>query len=105
MNPLGNAIDNWVDPRHRTIVTTKITLDKAGRVVIPKPLREQMHLAPGDTLQLESEGERITLRPIRPQAALKKEYGVWVYQGEPTEGSILDVIDHEREKRIRQPIP
>jgi len=102
---IGRAIDKWVDPRHHTIVTTKITLDKAGRVVIPKPLREQMHLAPGDTLQLESEGERITLRPVRPRATLKKEYGVWVYQGELTDVSILDMIEHEREKRIRQLIP
>ena len=86
-------------------MTTKITLDKAGRVVLPKPLREQMHLTPGDTLQLESEGERITLRPVRPQATLKKEYGVWVYQGEPAEVSIPDLIEREREKRLRELIP
>ncbi len=83
-------------------MTTKITLDKAGRVVLPKPLREEMHLGPGDTLQLESEGERITLRPIRPKAMLKKEYGVWVYQGEPTNVSITDLIEREREKRLRE---
>jgi AbrB family looped-hinge helix DNA binding protein len=81
---------------------TKITLDKAGRVVLPKPLREEMRLGPGDSLQLESEGERITLRPIRPKSMLKKEYGVWVYQGEPTETSITDLIDREREKRLRE---
>jgi AbrB family looped-hinge helix DNA binding protein len=86
-------------------MTTKITLDKAGRVVLPKPVREQMHLAPGDTLQLESESEQITLRPIRPKATLRKEYGVWVYQGEPMDVSIVDLIDREREKRLRQAIP
>jgi AbrB family looped-hinge helix DNA binding protein len=83
-------------------VTAKITLDKAGRVVLPKALRQQMDLAPGDTLQLDSEGERITLRPVRPQAALKKEHGVWVYHGEPAEVSLPDLIDREREKRLRQ---
>ena len=81
-------------------MTAKITLDKAGRVVLPKPLREQMHLGPGDTLQLEREGERITLRPVRPQAMLKKEYGVWVYQGEPTNVSIIELIDRARAKRL-----
>ena len=86
-------------------MTAKITIDKAGRVVIPKPLRQQMHLAPGDALQLESEGERITLRPVRLQATLKKEYGVWVYQGEAIAASIPDLIDREREKRLRQLIP
>ena len=63
-----------------------------------------MHLAPGDTLQLETEGERITLRPLRPQAALKKERGIWVYQGEAAEASIPDLIDREREKRLREPM-
>ena len=94
-----NGIDKWVIPLYVSIMTTKITLDKAGRVVLPKPLREELHLCPGDTLQLESEGERITLRPVRPKATLKKEHGVWVYQGEPTDVSIADLIDREREKR------
>jgi AbrB family looped-hinge helix DNA binding protein len=84
-------------------VTTKITLDKAGRVVLPKLLREQMRLDPGDTLQLDSEGDRITLRPVRPKAMLKKEYGVWVYQGgEDVDVSIPDFIDCERGKRLRE---
>ncbi len=83
-------------------MTTTITLDKAGRIVLPKPLREEMHLGPGDTLQIQSEGERITLRPIRPKAMLKKEYGVWVYPGEPANVSINDLVDREREKRLRE---
>lgn len=83
-------------------MTTKITLDRAGRVVIPKTLRKELHLGPGDTLQLESEGDQITLRPVRPQALLKKEQGVWVYQGEPTHTSIPALIDRERERRSRE---
>jgi len=83
-------------------VTVKTTLDEAGRVVIPKPVRQQMNLAPGDTLQLDSEGERITIRPVRPRAKLKKEYGVWVYQGEPTDVSVPELIDRERENRLRE---
>jgi AbrB family looped-hinge helix DNA binding protein len=83
-------------------MTTKLTLDNAGRVMIPKPLRQELHLGPGDTLELESEGEQITLRPMHPKALLKKERGVWVYQGEPTEVSVTAVIDREREKRLRQ---
>ena len=82
-------------------MTAKLTLDRAGRVLIPKTLRQQLHLEPGDALQLESEGEQMTLRPVRPQALLKKERGVWVYQGEPTTASIPDLIDRERAKRAR----
>jgi len=82
-------------------MTTKLTLDKAGRVVLPKPLRDRLQLAPGDTLDLEAEGERITLRPVRQNVMLKKELGVWVYQGEPSDTSIADLIDRERESRHR----
>jgi AbrB family looped-hinge helix DNA binding protein len=82
-------------------MTTKITIDKAGRVVLPKPLRDRLQLAPGDTFHLESEGERITLRPVRQNVMLKKELGVWVYQGEPTDASIPDLVDRERENRHR----
>ncbi len=39
-------------------MNTTVTLDKAGRVLIPKSLRDEMHLEAGDTLELESEGER-----------------------------------------------
>ena len=80
-------------------MTTKLTLDKAGRVVLPKPLRDRLQLAPGDTLHLETEGERITLRPVRQNVMLKKELGVWVYQGESTDASITDLLDRERENR------
>jgi hypothetical protein len=39
--------------------------------------------------------------PIRPQATLKKEHGVWVYQGAASDISIPGLIDREREKRLR----
>jgi AbrB family looped-hinge helix DNA binding protein len=85
-------------------MATKLTLDKAGRVVLPKPLRDRLQLAPGDTLHLESEGERITLRPVRQNVMLNKELGVWVYQGESSDASIADLIDRERENRNRSVI-
>ena len=70
-------------------VRATIVLDKAGRVVIPKPLRDELRLGAGDTMQLESAGERITLRPL--SATLRKERGVWVYRtGRPLPASVTD---------------
>jgi len=71
-------------------------------VLIPKNLRQELHLGPGDTLELESEGDEITLRPVRPKALLKKEHGIWVYQGELSEASITDLIDRNRKSRVRE---
>jgi AbrB family looped-hinge helix DNA binding protein len=89
-------------PTSRFHMTTKITLDRAGRVLIPKSLRQELHLGSGDELELRSEGEEITLRPMRPKALLKKERGVWVYQGESSGASVPDVIDRQREQRLRE---
>ena len=33
------------------------------------------------TGELESEGERVTLRPVRSSSPLRKEHGVWVFRG------------------------
>lgn len=79
----------------------RITIDKAGRVVLPKPLREELHLAPGDTLELPSFGERITLRPVRPALPVAKEKGVWVFRtGEPLAARVTkDLLRDLRERR------
>jgi AbrB family looped-hinge helix DNA binding protein len=72
-------------------MNTRLTIDKAGRVVIPKPLREQLHLEPGDSLEMESAGEQITLRPVRGTGPLTKEQGVWVFHsGQPLPASSTD---------------
>lgn len=56
----------------------RLTIDKAGRVVLPKALREELHLEAGDALEMESAGEQISLRPVRGTGLLTKEHGVWV---------------------------
>lgn len=85
-------------------MTTKLTLDKAGRVVIPKPLRDELNLGPGDALQLEAEGEQIILRPLRGVIPLRKERGLWVYRtGETLSASVTDdTLRKVREERDQQ---
>jgi AbrB family looped-hinge helix DNA binding protein len=39
----------------------KLTVDKAGRVVIPKGIREKMHLREGSCLRMELVGDRLEL--------------------------------------------
>ena len=73
------------------LVNVRLIIDKAGRVVIPKPLREELHLEPGDTLEMERAGEQITLRPVRGTGPLRKEHGVWVFHtGQPLSASATD---------------
>jgi AbrB family looped-hinge helix DNA binding protein len=59
-------------------MNTTLTVDKAGRVVLPKPVRDELQLAAGDSLELESSEDRIVLRPVRGTAGLRKKQGIWV---------------------------
>ncbi|MGH7102926.1 MAG: AbrB/MazE/SpoVT family DNA-binding domain-containing protein [Acetobacteraceae bacterium] len=58
---------------------SKVTLDQAGRIVLPKKLRDALHLSPGDTLDLSMQGDAVTLRPRRGASPLQKKQGVWVF--------------------------
>jgi len=82
----------------------KATLDKAGRLVLPKPLRDALQLVPGDTFEIAVEGETVTMRPRRHAPPLEKERGVWVFRtGEPlTTEQARDVVHGIREHRARR---
>jgi len=96
------AIDRWYLPMYNGMMSSKISIDKAGRVVLPKPLRDKLSLHPGDHLAIETNDQVITLRPIRPQPSIRKKRGIWVYHGEPSHDDIVDFIASEREARIRE---
>jgi AbrB family looped-hinge helix DNA binding protein len=81
------------------MMNANISIDKAGRIVLPKPVRDQLQLAPGDQLSMESDDDRIVLRPSRGTAQLKKKRGVWVYHsGEPLTAATVD----ETLQRVRR---
>ena len=60
-----------------------------------------MHLEPGDSLECESAGEQITLRPVRGTGPLTQECGVWVFRtGQPLAASVTDdILQQIREER------
>ena len=81
-------------------MASELTIDAAGRVTLPKSLRQQLQLEPGDTLRLESEGDQITLQPVRAAATIRKEDGIWVYRsGQSATSSIRKLIEESREER------
>ncbi len=81
-------------------MASTVSIDKAGRLVLPKPIRDKLGLAPGDDLLIESEGDAITLRPVRPTPTMIKKQGIWVHNGQlPSDFDIVEFIDQQREKR------
>jgi AbrB family looped-hinge helix DNA binding protein len=80
-------------------MTATITVDKAGRVILPKPVRDELQLQAGDSLELESGEDRIVLRPVRGTLPLRRKQGVWVFRTvEPL--SLMTV--NETVKQVRQ---
>lgn len=96
--------DKWRRPFHNGSVNTTVTLDRAGRVVIPKTLRDELRLESGDALELESDGERVTLRPVRSLSPLRKERGVWVFRNGRKLSAIVtdDALRDIRDRRDRE---
>ena len=86
----------------KALMNTTLTVDKAGRVVLPKPVRDETQLRAGDSLELESSEDRIILRPRRGGVGLHQKQGIWAFGvGEPTSAGATDdtlrQIRHERE--------
>lgn len=84
------------------VIMTQLTIDKAGRVIIPKPLRDELFLQPGDSLEVDSGGGQITLRPVKGPSTLYQKEGLWVMgaKGAPmSEESINELLADARAAR------
>jgi len=53
-------------------MTATITIDKAGRVVLPKSIRERLHLREGSRLKLELLGDKLELTQEAPEVRLER---------------------------------
>lgn len=86
-------------------MNTTLTIDKAGRVVLPKPVRDQLQLSPGDSLVLDSAEDRIVLRPVREAVGMRRKQGIWILDvNEPltleTVNQTTEDVRREREQSL-----
>ena len=66
-------------------------IDKAGRVVVPKKMRDVLHLRPGTRLHLRQEGEKIVIELEGKPRGLYMKKGTLVYDAGP--GPATDAVD------------
>jgi AbrB family looped-hinge helix DNA binding protein len=79
----------------------KLTIDKSGRIVVPKPLRERLGLKPGTELEVLDQQGGVLLRTVEERPALVKIDGLWVHRGVAQPGANWDrVIQEVREERV-----
>jgi AbrB family looped-hinge helix DNA binding protein len=83
---------------------TTMTLDKAGRAVLPKRVRDELQLGPGDALEVESSDDQIILRPLRAILPLYKKQGIWVLRaGKPISvETVNETLRKVREEKGRR---
>jgi AbrB family looped-hinge helix DNA binding protein len=80
-----------------------LKVDKAGRVILPKPIRDRLGLQAGSDLELQEAPDGLLLTPIRRRPSLMKKGSFWVHTGElPAGYDIVKAIDEDREDRIRK---
>lgn len=65
-------------------IPMRAVVDAAGRVVVPKPLREAMGLRAGSAVEISRYGAGLQLIPAGRTARLQEEDGVLVAAGETT---------------------
>jgi AbrB family looped-hinge helix DNA binding protein len=77
------------------------TIDKAGRLVLPKRLRDRFRLRPGSKLELEVHEDHLRLIPVAQGPALVQENGWWVHQGLPDpDADLAEAVERHRSERL-----
>jgi AbrB family looped-hinge helix DNA binding protein len=80
-----------------------LKIDKAGRVILPKPLRDRLGLHAGSDLEIQETKDGVVLRPAGRRPSMVRKGSFWVHTGElPPSYDVLKAIDDDREERMRK---
>ena len=77
----------------------QLTLDKFGRILLPKVLRDDAGMRAGCVLEATSQNGAIHIQ-LSEEAPLVQKDGILVYTGEAT-GNLEDAVTRQREERNR----
>lgn len=79
----------------------QMTLDRFGRMVLPKMIRDHFGLQPGDVIEAEEHSDAIVLRPVTPTGCIRREGRALVFTGKAT-GDIAGVLGGVRDARLNR---
>ena len=79
----------------------KLSIDRAGRIVIPKPLRERLGFKSDTELEAVEQPEGVLLKRVQERPSMVKVDGLWVHQGSAEPGANWErILADVREERI-----
>jgi AbrB family looped-hinge helix DNA binding protein len=88
---------------YATLNGMTLRMDKAGRVILPKPVRDRLGLQEGSSLEIVETSDGLVLKPVEPHPSMVKKHGLWVHTGKLPPGfDIVQAIREDREDRIRK---
>jgi AbrB family looped-hinge helix DNA binding protein len=80
----------------------KLKIDRAGRIVLPKPTRDRLGLRAGTDLELVEGPDGVTLRPIHRRSSLVRKGRFLIHTGVlPAGCDVLKAIEDDREQRLK----
>ena len=80
-------------------MTNILSIDKAGRIVIPQVIRKMLGLNAGAFLKMDVTERAVVLTPVEQPSAMVRENGVLVYGGDAPREALLEIISAERDAR------
>ena len=82
-------------------MTATITIDSAGRLVLPKAMRDRLHLRAGSKLSADVIADKIELTPEpNENVRLVRKGKRMVLAGVRTSGDIVEGLREDREERL-----
>lgn len=83
------------------ITGMEVRIDKAGRIVVPKPLRERLGFKPDTELEAIEQPEGVLLKRVGQRPSMVKVDGLWVHQGTAEPGANWErILEDVRAERI-----
>ena len=76
---------------HCILAIMDITIDKFGRILIPKEIRDELGLQEGTSLSVKRSDNHVTLTPRSPGSPLMRKGRVLVFKGVP-EGDVSNAV-------------
>ena len=80
----------------------ELKIDKSGRIVVPKALRERFGFKPDSELEALELPDGVLIKKAEERPSMAKVDGLWVHQGIPQAGANWEhLLEEIREERIK----